>query len=376
MYRQYRRTAHYNVTHRKRQKFYALPSHHWQMLATEPFALLDTFNNIDDAIDTNAVVANAIVSCGVDAFGLQLGPQAGGELNWHDAATPNDIGKAHSTIRQFYRDWSKEGLAERRACYEPILTDLDRAFADIERSKVQVLVPGAGLGRLVFEICRRGFSAEGNEISWHQLLASSWILNHTNHEAQYPLFPFALQFTNLVSRSHQLFQTHIPDIHPSTSLAEAANNGFKTGDMSMIAADFVAYYSSPSQSSKFDVVVTVFFIDTASNVLQYIETVKNCLKRGGIWINLGPLHWHFDSREASSQNVKRESYNGKENVIDIAEHGSIEFTDEEIRLLLERMGFQIEQHEVESQHIGYIQNPYSMLQDTFRVSHWVAKHVK
>lgn len=346
------------------------------MLATEPFSILDTFNKIDDAIDVNAIISEAIVSCGVDAFGLPLYPREGVELNWRDAATPNDIQKAHSTIRQFYRDWSEDGSVERLACYGPVLADLDRAFVGVERNQIQVLIPGAGLGRLVFEICKLGFAAEGNEISWHQLLASSWILNHTKHENQYSLFPFALQFTNLMSRSHQLRQVQIPDLHPATSLAKAANSGIKTGGMNMIAADFAAYYSSPSQGSKFDAVVTVFFIDTAPNIVRYVETVRSCLKEGGIWINLGPLHWHFDNREPASLNSTGERREEGKNVTDANEYGSVELSDEEVILLVEKMGFHIEKHEIEPGRTGYIQNPQSMLQDTFRVSHWIAKKVK
>ena len=37
----------------------------------------------------------------------------------------------------------------------------------------------------------------------------------------------------------------------------------------------------------FDCVATVFFIDTAHNVIAYIETIYNILKPGGYWINLG-----------------------------------------------------------------------------------------
>lgn len=39
--------------------------------------------------------------------------------------------------------------------------------------------------------------------------------------------------------------------------------------------------------------MTVFFIDTAHNIIEYVETIYNCLKPGGIWINLGPLLYHF-----------------------------------------------------------------------------------
>ena len=35
-----------------------------------------------------------------------------------------------STLKQFVRDWSGEGAAERNACYGPILTELQRAYPD------------------------------------------------------------------------------------------------------------------------------------------------------------------------------------------------------------------------------------------------------
>ncbi|KAL9620851.1 MAG: hypothetical protein Q9160_004632 [Pyrenula sp. 1 TL-2023] len=346
------------------------------MLAAEPFSILDTFGKINDAIDVNAVIADEIVSCALSSFDLSLHPKADSERDWRDAATQNDIAKAHSTIRQLYRDWSDEGLPERQACYRPVLADLNRAFEINERRHVNVLVPGAGLGRLVFEICSAGFTVEGNEISWHQLLTSSWILNQTKCAEQYSLFPFALQFTNLISRDHQLHRVQIPDIHPGTSLIQASDCNPQPGEMNMTAADFVAYYSSPTQHSRFNAVVTVFFIDTAPNIVRYIETVKNCLKVGGLWINLGPLHWHFDSREPGTPSLTRQKSDKAKTDASTDEHGSFELSNEELFLLMEKMGFRIEEHEISSQSAGYVQNPHSMLQDTFRVSHWMARNTK
>jgi hypothetical protein len=34
-------------------------------------------------------------------------------------------------------------------------------------------------------------------------------------------------------------------------------------------------------------IITCFFIDTANNVLDYVETISSLLKPGGYWINLG-----------------------------------------------------------------------------------------
>ncbi|KAL9107752.1 MAG: hypothetical protein Q9227_007374 [Pyrenula ochraceoflavens] len=380
-FRQYRRNAHLNVTHRKRQNFYALPTSQWQFLAAAPFSILEVFDQVDDAIDVNAIIAKMIVEYGTQAFGLPLHPEPGSSVDWNGIARSDDIGKAQSTIRQLYRDWSADGDAERSACYGPVLSVLEEMFSNHDKNQVRVLVPGAGLGRLVYEVCRLGFDAEGNEISWHQLLTSSWILNHTARRHEFDLFPFALNFTNLASRKDQMRKVQIPDVHPSSSLAELANNGRAIGSMNMTAADFVAYYSAPPQAATFDAVVTVFFIDTAPNLIRYIEAVRNCLKETGVWINLGPLHWHFDSRtppvdkaeEHSSTHEKSLDTMRREGGID--EPGNFELTDEEVIKLVESMGFQILRHSIDTHGVGYIQNPGSMLQDTFWPSHWVARKI-
>lgn len=44
-------------------------------------------------------------------------------------------------------------------------------------SKINVLVPGAGLGRLAYEIAKRGYTCQGNEFSLFMLFASYFVLN-------------------------------------------------------------------------------------------------------------------------------------------------------------------------------------------------------
>ncbi|KAL2858182.1 N2227-like protein-domain-containing protein [Aspergillus pseudodeflectus] len=373
-FRQYRRTAHLNTTHRRRQAFWALPAAHSQLLSEPPFSLMDNFNRVDDAIDINADIADAIVASGLSSFGLSANPDPEDPCkNWRGVATSSDVNKAHSTIRQFYRDWSEGGQPERDVCYKPVLQDLDIEFSKRLQAgeDVKVLVPGAGLGRLVFEICRTGYDAEGNEISYHQLLASSWILNHTSGAKRHRLYPFALHFSNLQSRKQQLQRFMIPDVHPGAAMLEAEKSGTKFGNMSMSAADFVVLYSSPSHRHTFDAVATVFFIDTAPNLIRYIQAIQNCLKPGGIWINVGPLLWHFEdghqrTHSGASDNAPNQG---------IGEPGNVELTEEEVYLLVQRMGFTLEQIQPMDQRpeVGYIQDPGSMLRSLYRPAHWVAR---
>lgn len=54
-----------------------------------------------------------------------------------------------------------------------------------------------------------------------------------------------------------------------------------------VEGDFTTAFSA--QHGTYDVIVTLFFIDTARNLLTYFETIHDLLKPGGKWINLGPL---------------------------------------------------------------------------------------
>lgn len=350
------------------------------MLSSPPINFLSTLEQVDDAIDTNGDLADEILKSALHSFGLRgLEVDEGSSIRWQGTARLHHLDKARSTIRQLYRDWSSEGNDERQESYGPIVLDLDLEFAPIaELGSVKVLVPGAGLGRLVFELCRRGYCVEGNEISWHQIIAGNWVLNHT-HGIAFELFPFAAEFSNVISREQQLKKVRVPDIDIANALKEASGQSIPHWEerMIMTAGEFVELYEKEKYDGVFNAVVTVFFIDTAPNLIRYIDTVRHCLRPGGIWINLGPLLWHFESRgpvEKKDNDVSmRPNMRPKQEAIGIGEPGSFELTNEEVLLLIENMGFCIEKQEIRTAGTGYIQNSKSMLQSTYRTSHWIAR---
>ena len=130
-------------------------------------------------------MAADILSHGLRAFGLESQPRHKG-MDWHNKAAPGNMNKCVSAIRQLRRDWSKEGADERQRSYEPVLQALEEEFGHVpDKGAIKVLNPGAGLGRLVFEICRAGYFAEGNEIDYHMLITSNWVLNHTQRAKQF-----------------------------------------------------------------------------------------------------------------------------------------------------------------------------------------------
>ncbi|EMD58524.1 hypothetical protein GGP41_005985 [Bipolaris sorokiniana] len=407
-FRSYRRHAHYNATHTRRQAFYSLPSAHWTLLSQPPFSLLATFSTVDDLIDQNANLAEAIFAAGFKSF---LAPTLDSE--WVASIVPekyardefkvfdivldalivdgrgsragqNDLEKARSCVNQFYREWSEQGQEERKACFDPVLSALQGEFAqraktadaasEQDRGDFRVLVPGVGLGRLVFDVCRAGFSVEGNEISYHMLMASALVLNETKHAHQFSIAPWALGSSNHVSRADQLRTVEIPDVHPATVLGEEQASRVPASDrMSMSMGDFCVVYGRSDYTGVFDAVTTVFFIDTAPNLIRYIEAVANCLKPGGIWVNLGPLLWHPPPPRRNHGEEDEEEASRIESDAGIGDPGSFELTNDEVIALVQHLGFNIERQETDTIQTGYITNTRSMLQSTYRPSFWLAR---
>ena len=62
-------------------------------------------------------------------------------------------------------------------------------------------------------------------------------------------------------------------------------------DFSMAQGEFMDVFGDDHK--KWDCIVTCFFIDTAHNVLDYMHAFNKILKVGGLWVNIGPLHWHY-----------------------------------------------------------------------------------
>nr|OQO29464.1 hypothetical protein B0A51_02771 [Rachicladosporium sp. CCFEE 5018] len=377
-FRQYRQAAHYNITHLRRQAFYSLPAAHVDILSEPPFSLPKTFRDVDDSIDSNADIADAILTSGLEQFGIDSN-----DHEWHGAAKASDVDKCRSTIRQLYRDWSAEAASERDAVYVPLFNALEAHLpksAAPDESPSRVLVPGAGLGRLAWELAGRGYATEGNEISYHQLIASHYILNRTARTGQHKLYPWALAFSNHLTRENQLRAFSIPDVHPAALLD--SEHG---GSLHMTAGDFCALYREPRYADAFDAVVTCFFIDTAPNIIYYIETVKRCLKSSGIWVNVGPLLWHFEAAPTPAEKQRAQEQQPASSDLDVDDvcanddrgigaHGSFELSNDEVVALVPKLGFEIVEHvERLEGGAGYIRDPESMLQNTYRPSFWVAR---
>jgi carnosine N-methyltransferase len=201
---------------------------------------------------------------------------------------PCEVDKVLYVLKNLVRDWSLEGEKEREKSYGRILKDLERNLNTTRRNHVKtskVLVPGAGLGRLCLEITSGNLDVHGNECSHYMLIFSSFMLNFCNNNKR-SIYPFLHSRSNNLRYSDQMRSVIIPDVFPESLMSQ-------NSALSMCAGDFVQCFGCENQRKKWDFIVTCFFIDTARNLIQYIEVIYHCLKDGGKWINLGPLLYHW-----------------------------------------------------------------------------------
>lgn len=243
--------------------------------------------------------------------------------------------RVSTTLKQIMRDWSSEGKSE-RDCYKVIINELKSLFKTSnpeELKEISVLVPGSGLARLAFEIAALGFKCQGNEFSLHMLIASNFILNKCQRINEYTIYPFVNSWCNNLSFENQRKAIKFPDLDFSKYTSNLSQ-------FSMAAGDFLDIYKNKEEWNS---VVTCFFIDTAHNVVDYIEKIWHILKPNGYWINFGPLLYHFS---------------------DIAGEKSIELNYEQIKNVIKQVGFKYvkENTKVNSK---YLFNESSMLKYTY-----------
>ena len=179
------------------------------------------------------------------------------------------------------------------------------------------------------------------------LIASHYFLNCTEALGQHEFAPYVHSLSNHFKHEDMCRRVVVPDVVPSSMLKNAA--------FSMAAGEFVDCFGGAESTSTYDCLVTCFFLDTAHNIVDYIETIKNLLKNNGYWINLGPCLWHHEHGQ---------NRHGKSAFDEQGDYvGSIELSMAEIMELIQRLGFVVERTEVIR--TPYMGNDRSMLQHIY-----------
>ncbi|CAF0993006.1 unnamed protein product [Didymodactylos carnosus] len=245
------------------------------------------------------------------SFDLPSSTASNDELNMSDQDEVNppagvlsmDMDKIKTTLKQFVRDWTEEGKEERNSCYQPIIDEIvarlplqkePNEFCN-DVSYIQILVPGAGLGRLSWELARLGYACQGNEVSMYMLIASHYVLNRCQQVNATTIYPWVLQFCNNYSNEDQLRAARFPDVDTS-SLPQNAR-------FSMSAGDFLHVYNEPGpllyhfEDMVGEMSIEISYVDLRSVILKYgfqILTENYPIRTGYIKNARSMLHYEYD----------------------------------------------------------------------------------
>ncbi|KAG8872354.1 hypothetical protein FRB97_007710 [Tulasnella sp. 331] len=240
------------------------------------------------------------------------------------SSTESDFHRATEALKHFVRDWSHEGRAERERTHGPILQTLRRYAPSEKRSGIKVLVPGCG------------FDVNANEYSHYMTLPLRYLCsNATTLPNQHRIYPYHFSLSHNRETADLFrpasFPDAIPRLGPSFKLTEG---------------DFLAI-----TSGGYDIVVTMFFIDTAFNVIDYLRQIHDVLKPGGIWINLGPLLWTSGSG------------------------ATLRLSVEELLALAKLVGFDVQEESRRRIDTEYTSNTRGMMRWIYETEFWTAtKH--
>ncbi|KAF9894466.1 hypothetical protein FE257_007969 [Aspergillus nanangensis] len=301
-------------------------------------------NTVDHLFETNERVAHAIVDNGLRFYNISQTELDEFTQENEREGRATDKTSVSQAMKHFVRDWSAEGLDERQEAFPCVLN----ALANVSRAAhhpMRVLVPGAGIGRLAHDISGLGgFEVTMNEWSAYMNLAYRYVSELSVPDGVV-FHPYIDWWSHHATTTDLQRPVSFPD-----QLADPLSVLSVEGDFTTVFA---------AETGKYDVIVTLFFIDTARNLVSYLENIHRLLRPGGRWINLGPLLY-----------------------------GSAPFLQlslDEIVALSERIGFKFEETEatcgeitvtgttIRGKEVAYARNGRGLSKNAYEAQFWQAK---
>lgn len=317
---------------------------------------------LDRAVSVNARFWDAVLSVVAgdeDGSGEGDRAEAAAEAEVADAsgaaaADHADSGMLQAVMYSLVREWTEESLVERELCFGRVADALEKHKPARGGEHPRVLVPGAALMRLPLELVQRGYDVEANELSVEMLMVATYLLGSDLEAASVEVRPFIEEKMGHLRTADQFRPLFAPDVAPLGLMGAGGEDRF-----CIQSGDFAALYGSEECEGTFDAVATCYFLDTASVVVDYVRIIHGLLRAGGVWVNFGPLHFHWadadEDEDAGDPNFGR----------------SMELSWESLKACILKAGFTLTAPEsiVES---AYTANPASTQQSSFRCVHFVA----
>lgn len=183
------------------------------------------------------------------------------------------------SLNHLVRDYNEYYFAnEVKPLVDYILKEIDGISTSNE---IDIIVPGSGAGRIAYEISK---NVKNSKIFSIELNSLMYALNSSLYKCEEKLNikPFILDYSN-----------HL-DLSDQTKSFEIITNKFeKPQNLELICDNFLKFIPCNTDNNKIGIVVTAFFMDTAENILEYMEKIESMKKyyKRVHWINIGPLKY-------------------------------------------------------------------------------------
>lgn len=187
------------------------------------------------------------------------------------------------SLSHLCRDWSPDFQNEVRPITEYIESQL-LSIPNVDSERNLLVIPGSAVGYIPYRLSKKFPKLQVESIEWSNLM---YICNQfaLNCKEDVELSPFSQYYSNQIDWKSQTKSIRIPLKDVTTE-----NKNLKP-----LWGDFRSYMPDRTNTLINNIIViSVYFLDTAENVLEYLETIESLSKHCGKelhWINIGPLKY-------------------------------------------------------------------------------------
>ncbi|RCK64112.1 hypothetical protein Cantr_10530 [Candida viswanathii] len=245
----------------------------------------DKLKKIDAAISANYKFINDVANYTVDKYGISALDFELLDESKKKSTTSSSNYRVIEALGHYTRDWHPDNVGlELLPIYEYIALQLSALIPYESQKETCVVFPGSGLGRLAHEFAGWGFLSV-HSIEFSGLMNAFVDYNYAGHrKEEYVIHPYVHTCSDFYSTESQLRTFEIKPL------------GSQPKNLHLYQGDFRDFEIPDRDSYKNIVVVTAFFIDTAENLMDYLDKIQKLVMpngkvQRGYWVNVGPLKY-------------------------------------------------------------------------------------
>ena len=256
-----------------------LSKHHQKQ--TTSIKQLDKFNQIDCAIiENNGKSVNTLIESFIETKNF---PITIDDINKNNTSVA-PLSLTKETLTHLVRDYNSMYYnAETLPIVDYILQTISKNVRNINDGNTDILLPGSGLGRVSYEVAKNFPHVNVTSVEYSDLMyIGNQLLYSCNKNIK--ISPWVIEYSNHLSVKDQLksFNINCQDFeHPK-------NLNIELGDFRKFKIN-----NNGNGKKKQLILITVFFMDTAENILEYLDTIESYKRDYETvhWINIGPLKY-------------------------------------------------------------------------------------